>query len=282
MGGTYVLRKKLPVIPGTVGCGRVVKAGSGFRARFLLGRKVSCAAPYDGDGTWAEYMVASAASCAPIRPGPDMERAANLLSNPLTAFGLFDTLREGDHHCFIQNAAAGDIARMVDTMATRNGIGVINIVRRPQQIEFLNSIGADHMLDSSDGGFEEALRRLCEELKPSALIDSVGGAGAELLGAGLAPGGEIVLCGKLSDESALLSQGFLTEHRLRVREFRIMDWARSISIFKTLRTLFRVQTFARDDWKPGSMNKVLPENVPGNVTELTRNSTKIRAFIRFY
>jgi NADPH:quinone reductase-like Zn-dependent oxidoreductase len=281
MGGTYVLHKQLPVVPGTVGSGVVVAAGSSLWSRLLLNRRISCAAPTDGDGTWAEYMVTSASVCIPLLGSVDLERGANLLSNPLTAFGLFELLRKAGHRCFIQNAAASDIARLLHTLATQQGMQVINIVRRPQQAVFLRSLGVSHVLDSSSPDNEAELRRMCETLRPSALVDSVGGEQTRQLSALLASGGEVILCGKLSGEDAQIPQNILSNRQLSVRAFSVMNWAKSKSMFETVRLMVQLQIFARRFWQLGNVRKALPDQVPGHVIDLTRDSTAGKTFIQF-
>ncbi|MDQ3805658.1 MAG: alcohol dehydrogenase catalytic domain-containing protein, partial [Acidobacteriota bacterium] len=88
--GMYGQRKRLPVVPGFEGSGVVVAAGGGLMARYLKGRRVACAAPFDGDGTWAEYMSAPAAQCIPLRKGVELEHAASMIVNPFTAWALLD------------------------------------------------------------------------------------------------------------------------------------------------------------------------------------------------
>jgi NADPH:quinone reductase len=281
MSGTYVLRKQLPVVPGTVGSGVVVAAGTGLRARLLLGRQVSCAAPYESDGTWAEYMVTSANLCVPLLNGVDLERGANLLSNPLTAFGLLESLRKEGHRCFIQNAAASDIARMLHILATQKGMQVINIVRRPQQAMLLRSLGAPYVLDSSSPDYEAELRRMCNVLRPTALVDSVAGERTRLLSAVLAPAGEVILCGKLSGADAQISQNTLSNRPLRVSAFSVMSWAKSKSMFETIRLMYQLQVFAKRSWKMGEVRTVAPDQVPGHVLDRTRDSTAGKTFIQF-
>src|SRR5690242_12134776 len=52
MQGLYGFKKPLPVVPGFEGSGRVVEAGAGLMPKFLLGKRVTCAARDDRDGTW--------------------------------------------------------------------------------------------------------------------------------------------------------------------------------------------------------------------------------------
>src|SRR5262245_46472731 len=90
--GQYGFKKGLPVVPGFEGSGTVVAGGGGFIASMLQGRRVACAAasPDLQDGTWAEYTVTSARLCIPLLRDVDLEQAAMMLVNPLTAWALVD------------------------------------------------------------------------------------------------------------------------------------------------------------------------------------------------
>src|SRR5512141_3290872 len=65
-GGSYGFQKPFPVVPGFEGSGTVVAAGSGLLPRLWLGRRVMCSAAPTSGGTWAQYLVTSAASCFPL------------------------------------------------------------------------------------------------------------------------------------------------------------------------------------------------------------------------
>src|SRR5262245_26443303 len=92
LGGHYGCKKELPAVRGFEASGEVVAAGSGIIAKMLVGRRVACAAASPGlrDGTWAEYVVTGARMAMPLGRDVDIEQAAMLLVNPLTAWALVD------------------------------------------------------------------------------------------------------------------------------------------------------------------------------------------------
>ena len=91
--GLYGVSKALPTAPGWEGAGTVVSSGSGWLGRRLVGKRVACAGQGAGDGTWAQYFVANAAECVPLKRQLPIEQAASLFINPFTAMGLLDTAR---------------------------------------------------------------------------------------------------------------------------------------------------------------------------------------------
>jgi NADPH2:quinone reductase len=93
-----------PMVPGLEGSGTVVESGGGLLPRLLVGRRVAFASARGG--TWAEYAVAAAMSCIPLRQHVSLEQGASLIVNPLTAVAFFEMVERGHHHAIINNAAA--------------------------------------------------------------------------------------------------------------------------------------------------------------------------------
>jgi NADPH2:quinone reductase len=198
--GEYGVPKPLPVIPGEEGCGTVVASGGGLQARALVGRRVACFATPDRDGTWAGYTATKADLCVPLLKRVSDEQGAMLIVNPLTAWSFVDRARRGGHRSFVQTAAAGQLGRMIIRLAARRGIDVVNIVRRPEQVELLAGMGAKYVLSSADADFNEQLRELCARLGTKFAYDAVGGELTGRLIQALPAGGHVTVYGKLTEE----------------------------------------------------------------------------------
>src|SRR5207344_2572498 len=97
----------------------------GFYANWLVGKRVSCRAPEDGNGTWAENMVCPADLCVPLRQSVTLEQGSSLLQ----------IARQEKRPAFVQTAAASALGRMLPRLAKRFGMESINIVRRREQVE---------------------------------------------------------------------------------------------------------------------------------------------------
>ncbi len=143
-----------PVVPGLEGSGTVVSAGAGLIPRLLAGRRVAFASAQGV--AWAEYAVAPATRCIPLKEHVSLEQGATLIVNPLTALAFFDIARRGGHTAIVNTAAASALGRMVIRLGRRAGVKVINIVRRREQVELLRELGADVVLDNSDAAFGHA------------------------------------------------------------------------------------------------------------------------------
>ncbi len=243
MRGHYGFKKALPAIPGFEGSGTVVAAGGGLMPRLLLGRRVACAAasPNIAGGTWAEYLVTNASLCIPLHKQVDMERGATLLINPLTAWGLLEQARRGGHRAIVQTAAASALGRMIVRLARRFSIATINIVRRPEQVELLRKIGAEHVLDVNDPGFDANLRDLCHTLGAGIGFDAVAGKMPARVIRAQPGGSRLFVYGALSQEPARIDPGSLIFERKRVEGFWLTSWLRTKNVVSQFRIAGKVQ-----------------------------------------
>src|SRR5215470_652628 len=173
--GQYGFTKPLPVVPGFEGSGTVIASGGGLMGRGLMGRRVACLALECGHGTWAEYMVASTDLCIPLSKGISLEQGAYLVINPMTALALLEIARSGGHLAFVQTAAASTLGLMIARLAKRLQLTGIQIVRTPEQVQKLKSMGCEHVFDSNDASFQERLAEACNKFKATIAFDAVGG-----------------------------------------------------------------------------------------------------------
>jgi len=246
LAGTYEVKKPLGAIAGFEGTGTVVATGGGAIARFMLGREVACAAG-DGDGTWAEYTCADALRCAPLAKKTDPLQAAMLLTNPLTASVLLQTARRAGHRAFVQNAAAGALGKMMVRLCARERLPLVNIVRRPEQAAALRSLGAEHVVVSSDPGAGDALRALCDRLGVRFGFDAVAGEATDQLARAIGIDGTILVYGMLSGKPCQIDTDTLVFRRLHVEGFTMYAWLEHTSLFGKLRTLTAAQRRLGDE-----------------------------------
>lgn len=173
--GLYGIPPRYGMAAGFEGCGIVEKSGGGFFAGLLKGKRVAFAGGGEGDGCWAEYFIASSMGCMPIDKTIPAEQASTFIVNPFTAFGLLDRAKELGAKAIIQNAAASQVGRLVIRIAKLRGIPIISTVRRQEQKETLEAIGAEHVLITEDAGFDAALKGLAKSLNARVLFDCVSG-----------------------------------------------------------------------------------------------------------
>jgi NADPH2:quinone reductase len=241
--GMYGFRKSLPTVPGFEGSGTVVEAGSGMMPRLLKGRRVACAAADAkvAGGMWAEYVVTSAQFCMPLLKRVETEQGATLLVNPLTAWALMDEARRGSHRAVVQTAAASALGRMIIRLGKKLSIPVISVVRRAEQVEALRAIGADHVLNSSDAGFDAALRGLCHKLGATIGFDAVSGDMSARVLAAQPRGGRLIVYGALSLGAVRADASSLIFESKHVEGFWLSAWLRGRGLISQLRIARQVQ-----------------------------------------
>jgi NADPH:quinone reductase-like Zn-dependent oxidoreductase len=237
----YGVVKTLPTVPGWEGAGTVVSAGS-LIGKWLVGRRVAVGSQSDQDGTWAEYFVADAFGCVPLRKDLDIEQGATLLVNPLTAVGLLDEAKKRGAKAVMQTAAASQTGRMIIRLAQETGTPLVNIVRRPEQVDLLRTLGADHVLNSVAPDFQQQLVNLCTQLKVTAAFDAVAGPVTGQLLEAMPEGAVVFVYGALSQTecSGINPIGLIFQDK-RVEGFFLGQWIRKRGLLNLIRQSNRVQ-----------------------------------------
>jgi NADPH:quinone reductase-like Zn-dependent oxidoreductase len=158
---------------GFEGVGEVVASGGGPVANRLVGKRASFFA--DVSGSWAEYAVAGAGMCIPLRAGIRDADGAALLVNPFSAWAMQDiVLREGPK-AFVMTAGGSQLCKLLTALAKDEGFRPISLVRRDEQIEPLKRLGATHVLNTEAPDFAASLREVLKAEKPRVLFDAVTG-----------------------------------------------------------------------------------------------------------
>lgn len=160
-----------PLPAGNEGAGTVVKAGSSKAAQALLGKTV---AVMDG-ALYCQYRKVNVMQCMPLNEGTTAREAASSFVNPLTALGFVETMRAEGFKAIVHTAAASNLGQMLNRICLNDGIDLVNIVRKPEQVELLKSQGAKYVLNSSDDNFMRDLTTAIEATEAFVAFDATGG-----------------------------------------------------------------------------------------------------------
>jgi NADPH:quinone reductase-like Zn-dependent oxidoreductase len=163
------LDESMPV--GNEGAGVVVKAGASDAAQALLGRTVAMI----GGAMYAQYRCMKAADCLALPAGTSSAEGASSFVNPLTSLGMVGTMRLEGHKALVHTAAASNLGQMLNRICLKDGVGLVNIVRSPQQEDLLRRGGATHVCNSAAPNFEEELTRVLVETEATIAFDATGG-----------------------------------------------------------------------------------------------------------
>jgi NADPH2:quinone reductase len=160
-----------PMPVGNEGAGVVLSAGSSPAAHALLGRTVAIL----GGAMYAQYRAIKAAQCLLLPEGTTPTDGASCFVNPLTAIGMVETMRREGHKALVHTAAASNLGQMLVKLCHEDGIGLVNIVRKPAQLALLKSIGATHVCNMSAPTFMDDLTNALVETGATLAFDAIGG-----------------------------------------------------------------------------------------------------------
>jgi NADPH:quinone reductase-like Zn-dependent oxidoreductase len=163
------LDQSLPV--GNEGAGTVVATGTSEAAQALKGKTVSMI----GGAMYAQYRVLKAGDCQPLPVGTTAAEGASWFVNPLTALGMTETMKREGHKALVHTAAASNLGQMLNKICQEDGIGLVNIVRSPEQAKLLRGIGARHVVDSTAPTFKDDLVQALVETGATIAFDAIGG-----------------------------------------------------------------------------------------------------------
>jgi NADPH:quinone reductase-like Zn-dependent oxidoreductase len=163
------LDEAMPV--GNEGAGVVVKTGSSDEAKALMGKTVAMV----GGAMYAQYRTLRAKDCQVLPAGTTAAEGASWFVNPLTALGMTETMRREGHKALVHTAAASNLGQMLNKICLKDGIGLVNIVRSPEQADILRKIGAKHIVDSSAATFMDDLTDALVETGATLAFDAIGG-----------------------------------------------------------------------------------------------------------
>ncbi len=161
--------ESMPV--GNEGAGVVIKAGSSAAAQALLGRTVAMI----GGAMYAQHRTMKAEQCLLLPPGTTPAEGASCFVNPLTALGMVETMKREGHTALVHTAAASNLGQMLNRICLKDGIGLVNIVRKPEQAAMLREQGAKHVCSTASPDFLAELTDALTETGATIAFDAIGG-----------------------------------------------------------------------------------------------------------
>lgn len=164
-----VYAQKLPFTPGREASGVVEAVGEGV-TRFAVGDRV---ATVDAEGTYAEFFTVSAALAVGVPEAVDMDAAAAVPLQGLTAHYLATSIAPpsaGDS--VIVHAGAGGVGLLLTQMLVARGVRVFTTVSTPEKAELSRRAGAAEVFSYDD--FRERSRAATDGEGVAVVYDGVG------------------------------------------------------------------------------------------------------------
>ena len=156
---------------GNEAAGTVISAGSYEAAQALVGKKVAILS----GSTFAEYAIVSSQMCLPHAESTTFQEACSSFVNPLTALCMTETMRNEQHKALVHTAAASNLGQMLNRVCIADNIPLVNIVRKQEQVEILNALGAKHVINSTVKPYTQLLRSAIDQTGATLGFDATGG-----------------------------------------------------------------------------------------------------------
>lgn len=191
-----------PTIVGLEGSGVVTQAGSNAYAQSLLNSKVAVRGP----GTWSEYIVVPSDEVFPLLDSTSLDQAANLIVNPMTVAMFMEIIKNGGHKVVVQNAAASALGKMFVRWCKIEGIHLVNLVRRSEQVDILRSLGTDLVINTAEENWKSKAKEMIKSLGGATIgFDAIAGIATNEVMELLEPGSTAYTYGRLSGEDCMTS-----------------------------------------------------------------------------
>ncbi|MDX1580424.1 MAG: NADPH:quinone oxidoreductase family protein, partial [Alphaproteobacteria bacterium] len=190
--GKHQHKPDLPFTPGGETAGVVERVGEGV-TRFREGDEVLCGSRF---AACAEEVLADEKACFPL-PGPfDFNQGAAFMSAYKTAYVALvprGHLQPGE--TLLVHAAAGGVGLAAVELGKVLGATVIGTASSEEKLKIVRNMGADHVINYTEGGFREQVKELTGGRGADVIYDPVGGDVFDESIRCIAPFGRILIIG---------------------------------------------------------------------------------------
>jgi NADPH:quinone reductase len=213
IAGQYHVKTEPPFIPGGEAAGVVLQLGGEVKG-LAVGDRVLCG------GGFAEEAVQAASSVIKLPDTVGFEAAAAFRSNYTTAYYALQRARLRPRETLLVHGAAGGVGLATVDVGKLLGACVIATARSADRLEVCRRLGADHVIDYSDG-FKEKVKDLTDGRGADVIFDPVGGDVFDDSLRCVAPFGRILIVGFTSGRPAVAKTNHLLVKDAEVIGFTI-------------------------------------------------------------
>jgi NADPH2:quinone reductase len=202
VAGQYQVKDDPPFVPGGEAAGQVLALGAGVSGLSVGDNVLS-------SGGFAEETVQPVGNVIRLAAHVDLKAAAAFRSNYQTAYyGLQRGRLEAGETLLVHGAAGGVGLAAVD-MGKLYGARVIATAGSEEKLAVCKKMGADHVINYSDGGFRDQVKDLTEGRGADVIYDPVGGDVFDESMRCVAPFGRILIVGFTGGRPALAKTNHL-------------------------------------------------------------------------
>lgn len=218
VNGVYRIKPILPQIAGLEGVGIVDKVGK--NVSIPLKSLVS----FRYKGAWAEYTIIPLEKIIKLPKDFPIEKASQFSLNPVTAYGLLDESKAHAGDWILLTAGNSAISKMIIQMAKIREINTIAFIRNKRDIDKLKNIGANKVLIDSDNDIVQSVLRITNNQGVKCILDSVGGPLISDLLKSIAPLGQLITYGLLSNNNVEFHNSTIIFKNITIKGFGIDNW----------------------------------------------------------
>lgn len=202
VAGQYQVKPQLPFIVGGEGAGRITAVGakvSGLRVGDSVLAPAGC----------VEQVNVAAARVTPLPAGVDLEAAAAFRGNYATAYYAMQRAQLRAGETLLVHGAAGGVGLAAVDIGKLYGATVIATAGTDEKLAVVKTLGADHVINYSSGGFRDAVKELTGGRGADVIYDPVGGDVFDESMRCIAPFGRILIVGFTAGRPALAKTNHL-------------------------------------------------------------------------
>lgn len=159
----------------------------------------------NAQGGYSRHVVVPDQNVIPIGDALRFEDAAALPLCVVTAWQMvFRKAAVRPGQTVVVHAAGSGVSTIIIQLCKLIGARVIATTGSPEKVERARALGADHVIDTSGGGYVAEVKRLTGKAGADAIFDHLGGEHVEQAVLAAAWGGRIVTCGATAGFTARL------------------------------------------------------------------------------
>jgi NADPH2:quinone reductase len=168
----YQMKPALPFVPGSEYAGVIEAIGSGVK-HLKVGQTVAC---LSGTGGFATHTLAPANLCLPLTPSFNAVDAAAFIMIYATSYhALVDRAELTAGETVLILGAAGGVGSSAIQIAKAVGAKVIAAASTDEKCALCRQLGADEVINYTNGDFREQIKALTQGKGPDVIYDPVGG-----------------------------------------------------------------------------------------------------------
>lgn len=172
----YQMKPPLPFVPGSEYAGTIRAVGTDVH-HLRVGQRVAC---LPGTGGFATHAVAPARLCLPLPDGfSSVDAAAFIMIYATSHHALMDRAQLRAGETVLVLGAAGGVGTAAIQIAKAVGATVIAAASTDEKCALCRQLGADHVINYSQGSLRDSLKTLTGGRGPDVIYDPVGGELAE-------------------------------------------------------------------------------------------------------